>query len=134
MTDRKPPGVSWESWVDRQVREARERGEFDNLPGHGKPIADIDRPRDEMWWVRQKLAREDVTYTPPTLAIRKELQDTLIEILDLPTEQRVRDRLAELNTKIRKVNSTPSSGPPSSVMPVDIALQVARWRERRDAC
>jgi hypothetical protein len=38
MTERKPPGMSFESWVDKQIREATERGEFDGLPGAGKPI------------------------------------------------------------------------------------------------
>ena len=38
MTDRKPPGVGFQTWVERQIREAMERGEFDNLPGKGKPI------------------------------------------------------------------------------------------------
>jgi DnaJ-like protein len=28
----------WESAVDKQIREAEERGEFDNLPGKGKPL------------------------------------------------------------------------------------------------
>src|SRR5947209_7840921 len=28
----------WESAVDKQIREAEERGEFDNLPGTGKPL------------------------------------------------------------------------------------------------
>jgi Domain of unknown function (DUF1992) len=37
MTERKPPGVSWESWFEEQIRRAREDGAFDNLPGAGKP-------------------------------------------------------------------------------------------------
>lgn len=28
----------WESWVDKAINDARERGEFDNLPGHGMPL------------------------------------------------------------------------------------------------
>jgi hypothetical protein len=28
----------WESWLDKTIAEAKDRGEFDNLPGHGKPI------------------------------------------------------------------------------------------------
>jgi DnaJ homolog subfamily C member 28 len=35
MTERKKPG-DWESWVDQQIREAQERGAFDNLPGRGQ--------------------------------------------------------------------------------------------------
>ena len=37
MEDQRRPG-DWEKWVDQQIREAQERGEFDNLPGTGKPI------------------------------------------------------------------------------------------------
>lgn len=32
----------WESWIDQQIREAQERGEFDDLPGKGKPL-DLSR-------------------------------------------------------------------------------------------
>ena len=60
MTERKPPGVSWETWIDRQVREGMERGDFDDLPGHGRPLRDLDQPRDELWWVKDKLRREGV--------------------------------------------------------------------------
>ncbi|MEV0587999.1 DUF1992 domain-containing protein [Nonomuraea sp. NPDC050310] len=30
--------MPFKTWIDRQIREATERGEFDNLPGTGKPI------------------------------------------------------------------------------------------------
>ena len=52
---RKPEKMRWETWVERQIRESMARGEFDNLPGAGKPIADLDRPYDELWWLRRKL-------------------------------------------------------------------------------
>ena len=77
MTGRKPPGVTWETWIDRQIRQGMENGDFDNLPGHGRPLPDLDVIHDEMWWVRKKLRREQVSFLPPTLAIRKELEDTL---------------------------------------------------------
>ncbi|HEX8969054.1 MAG TPA: DnaJ family domain-containing protein [Chloroflexota bacterium] len=32
------PLRQWETAVDRQIREAQERGDFDNLPGRGKPL------------------------------------------------------------------------------------------------
>ncbi|MFE3936217.1 DUF1992 domain-containing protein, partial [Streptomyces goshikiensis] len=77
MTERKPAGVSVESWVDRQIREAAERGEFENLPGWGKPLASLDTPYDEMWWVKDKLHREGFAVLPPALALRKEAEDAL---------------------------------------------------------
>ncbi len=42
---RKPQDVQdWESWVDRQIREAQERGEFDDLPGKGRPLDLMTNP------------------------------------------------------------------------------------------
>jgi hypothetical protein len=38
MTERKPPDLSFTSWIDRRINEAAERGAFDNLPGAGKPL------------------------------------------------------------------------------------------------
>lgn len=32
------PLAKWEHWVDRAIKDAQEAGEFDNLPGHGKPL------------------------------------------------------------------------------------------------
>jgi hypothetical protein len=130
MTGRKPPGVRWETWIERQIREGIERGDLDGLPGAGKPIRDLDQPHDEMWWVRDKLRREAVQYLPPTLAVRKELDDTSERIAVAGTEAEVRDLVAGINEKIRRVNATASSGPPSTLMPLDVESVVERWRSR----
>ena len=60
MTQRKPPGATWEAWTERLIREGIERGEFDDLPGEGQPLAGLDEARDELWWVREKLRREEL--------------------------------------------------------------------------
>jgi len=46
--------------ADNKIRAAIEAGEFDKLPGFGKPIASIDDPYDPYWWVRQMLRREEL--------------------------------------------------------------------------
>lgn len=130
MTERKPPGVRWETWIERQIREGIDRGDLDDLPGTGKPIPDLDRPHDEMWWVRDKLRREEAQYLPPTLAVRKELDDTLDRIAAATSEAEVRDLVAGINEKIRRVNATAVSGPPSTLMALDVEQIVGRWRER----
>lgn len=133
MTERKPAWMSFESWVDAQIREATERGEFDNLPGKGKPLRGIDEPYDENWWVKQWLAREELSYTPPTLAVRKRVEE-LPAVLDrLATEQAVRAVVEELNGQIREINRLPVDGPPSTVVVRDLDEEVARWRTRRQA-
>ena len=75
MTQRKPAGIKFESWIDRQIRQAAERGEFEDLPGHGAPLADLDKPYDEMWWVKRKLRDEQLSYLPPSLALRKDARE-----------------------------------------------------------
>jgi hypothetical protein len=42
--------MPFETWADRQIREAEERGEFDDLPGKGKPIPDLDKVGDVSEW------------------------------------------------------------------------------------
>ena len=60
-------------WVDLQVRRAMERGEFDDLPGAGKPIRGLDGNHDPNWWVKSLIEREQITgVLPPALALRKE--------------------------------------------------------------
>ena len=117
----------WESSVERQIREGIERGEFDNLSGAGKPLAGLDDPRDEEWWVKAKLRREEVTYLPPALAVRKELEVALERIAEATSEVTVRRIVAEINERIVHVNSHTVTGPPSTLMPMDVELVVQRW-------
>lgn len=133
MSPRKPAGESHESFVDRQIREAQERGEFDNLPGAGKPIPDLHRPYDELWWVRKKLKEENLSYVPPTLQLRKELQDAREQIACASSEAEVRDIIAAINQRIRAANRSALQGPASSVMPLDDERTVRQWREHRAA-
>lgn len=128
MTERKPPGVTWETWIDRQIRVGMERGAFDDLPGRGKPMPDLDRPRDEMWWVRDKVRRENATHVPPTVQVRRELDATLAAIAAAPSEAAVRDLVAGINERVRWVNSRPTEGPPSTVAPLDAEAEVDAWR------
>ena len=49
------PVPRYEPFADRIVREAIERGEFDNLPGKGKPLH-LKRVGDPDWWIKDKLS------------------------------------------------------------------------------
>ena len=129
MTERKPPGVTWDTWIDQQIRAGIEQGAFDNLPGQGKPIADIDRPHDELWWVKQKLRSEEVQLLPPVLAVKKELEIAREGIERASSEAQVREIVAAINEKIRTVNMHATEGPPSDLMPLDEETVVARWSE-----
>jgi hypothetical protein len=130
VTERKPPGVGFETWVERQLREAVDRGEFDNLPGAGKPIPDLDKPHDELWWIKQKLRRENLPYLPPTIALRKEAEDALVAASQATSEAQVRRIVADINGKILEGNRKAASGPPLNLMPFDVERVVSHWREQ----
>ncbi|MFD8234631.1 DUF1992 domain-containing protein [Streptomyces sp. NPDC059696] len=118
MTERKPPGVDFESWVDKQIRDAETRGEFDRLPGAGEPLPrDIESTYDELWWVKRKMAREGFSVLPPALALRKEAEDALEAALAAPSERIVRKIIDEVNVKIREMMFKPPPGPPLGKKP-----------------
>ncbi|CAM5564752.1 hypothetical protein SAVIM338S_04709 [Streptomyces avidinii] len=133
MTDRKPPGVSFESFVDRQIGQAEERGEFEELPGFGKPLASLDAPYDELWWIKGKLHREGFAVLPPALALRKEAEDAREAVRAARTERQVRDILTEVNTKIRTALRRPPPGPPLNLTEFDVEAELTRWRADREA-
>jgi hypothetical protein len=133
MTTRKPPGLSWESWIDRQIREATERGDFDDLPGAGKPIPDLDQPYDEMWWAKRKLRSEGLTYQSPSLALRKVAHDALTAASHASSEAEVREIIESINEQIREANRKGIAGPPLMLVPYDVNRILEQWREQHQA-
>lgn len=125
--------VTYERWAERQVREAIERGDFDDLPGLGAPIPDLEGPHDELWWVREKLRREELSYLPPTLAMRKEVEDALERARRAGSERQVREIVGAVNERIRTANRTWLPGPPHNLVPYDVEAMVAAWERARPA-
>lgn len=113
--------TSWESALDRQIREAHERGEFDNLPGAGKPLADHGQAYDEDWWVKNLLRRENLPDTP---ALRQEIEALPARVARLTLESSVRDIVADLNNRIRQQ-------PGGGHQVVDVDEVVRAWRRQR---
>ena len=124
--------MRYESWVERQVREAIERGEFDNLPGAGRPLPSINGREDENWWVKGLLEREQLPMPLPTsLALRREVADLPQTLADVPDESTVRDIIEDLNRRIRDSHRRRVDGPPIVVKPVDVEQIVTDWRRSR---
>jgi hypothetical protein len=132
VTERKPLGTNFESWIDRQIREAEERGEFDDLPGKGRPLPDLDKPYDEMWWIKQKMRSEGLSMPlPPTLALRKEAEEALEEAARARSESEARRIVEDVNDRIREAIRTGLAGPPLNLVPYDVEKVVAHWRASR---
>jgi Domain of unknown function (DUF1992) len=122
----------WEGAVESSIREAMARGEFDRLSGAGEPIPGLDEPHDELWWVKDKLRREDVATVPPSLAVRRDRDQLIANLASFRTEAALRAAIDDLNQRIRTINRYGSpSGPPTSLMPQDAETIVARWNELR---
>lgn len=131
MTEQKPPGMSWETWIDQQIREAREAGLFDNLPGAGKPLASLAEGYDPLWWVKQLVQREKISVLPPSLEVLRKVESEMAAIWQLADEAKVRSRILALNREIGKVNARSTEGPPTRLGPLDVEAIVADWRARR---
>lgn len=69
----KPKGVDWESWIDEQVRQAQERGEFDNLPGRGQRLDLTPNPYAPDQELAFKVLK-DAGYAPEWLELDKAIR------------------------------------------------------------
>jgi hypothetical protein len=135
MTERKPADMSFRSWVDQQIHEAAERGEFDNLPGAGKPLPRSNEADDGQAWLRDYLRREGVNteeVLPEPLRLRKEAERLAGTVHLLASEQHVREAVAELNERIMKWRRIPL-GPPIFVALVDEQAMIIRWTDAQSA-
>jgi hypothetical protein len=132
MPDHVPkPKLPFDSLAEQRIRAEQAAGEFDNLPGFGKPLPGLDEPHDELWWVKDKLKREQLSLLPPALAIRLDVQQTLERIASLDSEPEVREQVAALNERIRKASFAVTWGPSVDVVPLEIDDVASQWRAAR---
>lgn len=118
-------------WVEQQIQAAQRRGEFDGLPGAGKPI-DLGEEHDPDWWLKKLVEREQISVLPPALQVRKDDAE-LDDLLDRqPSEKGVRREVEDFNERVLKARIQPLGGPPMITQPRDVDAEVQRWRERRD--
>jgi len=122
----------YETRIDRQLREAQERGEFDNLPGTGKPLPNRGEHLDDEWWIKGLVQRESLAGAlPPALALRKEIEELPARVAPKQTEAAVRGVVTELNDRIMLARRGPVNGPPVTLSPVDADEVVRAWRSAR---
>ena len=122
-----------QTWVDLQIRQAMDRGDFDDLPGAGKPIEGLGEHHDPDWWLKKLVERERITVLPPSVTLRRE-DAALEETLDrLFSEAEVRAHVEDFNDRVIRACYSLSPGPPLVTMPRDIEPTVQAWRERRAA-
>jgi Domain of unknown function (DUF1992) len=131
---RKPPGMSFETWVDSQIRTAQEKGAFENLQGAGRPLPRRHTEQSSYEWALEWARRENVDpigMLPPGLALRRERQDLPGVLARLSSESAVRAAVDDLNARIELYWRRPAEGPQVAIGQVDVEEAVALWRAER---
>ena len=136
-------GKTWESLIDRQIREAMEEGKFDDLPHHGAPLPNDDNPLAGEWGLAFHMLK-NAGVAPPWVEAGKELnglltqRDAIIERAAAgPTpspDRRRRDRAAleELVLQINMAAARVNAEAPSSAAyraPLVLTDELARYDE-----
>jgi hypothetical protein len=135
MTERKPPGMSFETWVDSQISRSIERGDFARLPGAGKPIPGLDRDETAYDWALAKARREGVetaAMLPPGLALRRERDELPARAARLTSEAEVRALAEDYNARVETFWRRPQESRWSPVPGLaDVEGLVDGWRRAR---
>ena len=132
MTQRKPKQMSWESWIDQQIGQARREGQFEDLEGAGKPFEDLGSVRDPLWWAKALVRREGLDLVPPAFEVRRKVEKLREMMPDYRREQDMRAAIEALNEEIRRLNKYATKGPPTTQAPLDVEAELERWRAVRE--
>ncbi|MFK4837347.1 DUF1992 domain-containing protein [Microbacterium sp. ZW T2_14] len=120
--------------VENAIQQAIRRGEFDDLPGAGKPIPGLGETHDPDWWIRRKIESEQLTgLGPPALRLRVESAELEGTLDALSREADVREALEDFNRRVVDARRQLQGGPPVVTPTRDIDAEVTAWQERRSA-
>ena len=132
MTERKPMGLSFDSWIDRQIDASIKTGAMDNLPGKGKPLPGVNGRYDPDWWLKEKLQRDNLDLTPETIVSRRKVEVWMESYLTLSSAAQVRRQADALNDVIQAANKT-VLGPHLPQPMLDADALVRAWSDRNFA-
>ncbi|MEV7632553.1 DUF1992 domain-containing protein [Microbacterium sp. NPDC089318] len=121
-------------FVETAIQLAIRLGEFDNLPGAGKPLEGLGTHHDPDWWIRRKIETENLSgLGPPALMLRVEDRELDGELDQLGREEDVRGVVDDFNRRVIQARRQLLGGPPVVTQPRDVEAEVVAWRERRAA-
>ncbi|WP_457572419.1 DnaJ family domain-containing protein [Desulfovulcanus sp.] len=90
--------------AEEKIREAQAKGEFDNLPGKGKPLnLDEDNHIPQELRIAYKILKNS-GYIPPELQMQKEINTTLDLLKHCTDEREKYKKIQKLNLLITKMN------------------------------
>ncbi len=101
----------YEKIVERKIKEAQEKGEFDNLPGKGKPIEmEDDRHIPEELRLAYKVLK-NAGCVPPEVALKKEIRQMEDMLDNLSDEKEKYRHMKKINFKITRLNMMGKTSP-----------------------
>lgn len=112
----------FESRSERLIREAMDRGDFEDLPGHGKPLPGAGKPYDPNWWMTSLLDRERADDERRRRYQRLEMR--VGALMSARSETSVRISVARINHEIAELNDAGTD----RYEPFDIEDVVSAWR------
>ncbi|MDN8547720.1 DUF1992 domain-containing protein [Microbacterium sp. NM3R9] len=128
-----PPGPRERAaYIETSIQQAIRRGDFDDLPGAGKPIEGLGDEHDPDWWIRRKIRTEQLTgLGPPALMLRTEHVEFDARADALSREEDVREYVSDFNRRVIEARRQLLGGPPVVTPTRDVEAEVAAWRARR---
>ena len=130
--DRASSAAERAAYVEVAIQQAIRRGEFDNLPGAGKPIPGLGESHDPDWWIRRKIESEQLTgLGPPALSLRVESTQLTDRLDELAREDEVREVVEDFNLRVIEARRQLLGGPPVITPTRDVDDELRAWRARR---
>jgi len=97
--------------VEKRIKEAQERGDFDDLPGHGEPInIEDDRNIPEDLRLVYKILK-NADCLPPELQLRKDIRQMEDMLDNIPDEKEKYRQIKKINFKIMQLNMMGKGSP-----------------------
>jgi hypothetical protein len=92
--------------AEQRIQEAMARGDFDNLPGRGKPIVqeDLSGMPEELRMAYKVL--KNAGCVPPEVELTNEVASLRRLVLDMEESDERQSRVRELNFKLMKLEMT----------------------------
>ncbi len=131
-TSRAPTAHERAAYVETAIQQAIRRGEFDDLPGAGKPLEGLGDHHDPDWWIRRKIQTEQLSgLGPPALLLRTEHAEFAARIDALRRESDVREYVEDFNRRVIDARRQLRGGPPVVTPLHDVEAEVDAWNARR---
>jgi len=101
---RYPIMFAFQKIVEKRIKDAQERGDFEDLPGHGEPINIEDNSHipEDMRLTYKILKNADCL--PPELQLRKEIRQMEDLLEGIPDEKEKYRQIKKINYKIMQLN------------------------------